>query len=598
MPGSAGVLTRGMLITRRWQVRTAAVAAAVVATGWTGLLAATPARADVVRSAEAWVINELNLSAAWQHTRGSGVTVAVIDSGVNPNVSDLAGSVTTGPDYSGVSTSPSNPNWGVHGTWMASLVVGHGHGPGDSDGIVGAAPGARVLSIRVITDAGDPNYAAYQAEPAAKGQSELAEAITYAVNHGAGVISMSLGYSTQSLTVRKALQDAYDHNVVVVASAGNSGDSAGAAGTGHAPYSYPANYPGVLGVAAVNQFGQVADFSTENLSVQVAAPGNNVPAQGNDGQYWYVSGTSPACALTAGVVALIKSEYPGLTDTQVISAITSTTTLSTRPRGGWDQQIGFGVVNAANALAAAGTMAAAAPPAAGLASSSHFGGGAAAVPAVPVAPRGLTVLVGYCLLAIMGLGLVAFAASRLVSLGGTDYPLAGNPGPASPLGPAGPAAAAWPAGPTRPEGPTWPVGPTWADGSAGPAGGAWPARPTWADGSAGPAAGAWPARPTWADGSAGPAAAPWPAGPAAAPAGPASDPYGQGPSANAATHPLRYAAPDRPGAGAEPARHGSSDGPQAEPLIASPAPWPWDHPPGQPRHSAPDSRGTGQPEQP
>ncbi|MGH3305643.1 MAG: S8 family peptidase, partial [Streptosporangiaceae bacterium] len=392
------MLTGRMPVARRWRVRTAAVAAAALATGWVGLLAATPARADVASSAEQWVISELDLRPAWAHTQGNGVTVAVIDSGVNPDVSDLAGSVTTGPDYSGVSTPPSNPNWGAHGTWMASLIAGHGHGGGN--GILGAAPQSKVLSIRVITDAGDPNYSRYEAESAVKGQSELADAIMYAVNNHASVISMSLGYSMQSLAVRKALQYAYDHNVVVVASAGNSGDSAGATGAGQAPYSFPADYPGVLAVGAVNANGQVADFSSENLSVQVAAPGDRVPAQGRDGQYWYVSGTSPACALTAGVVALIKSAYPQLTDAQVISAITSSTTPGTRPPGGWDEQIGFGVVNAAQALASAGAIAAAGQPAAGLAASSHFGGGPAAVPPAPVAPRGPAALVGYALLAL------------------------------------------------------------------------------------------------------------------------------------------------------------------------------------------------------
>jgi subtilisin family serine protease len=420
------------MLARRWRVRTAEVAAMALATGWIGLLAATPAHADVARSAEGWVISDLELTQAWQQTQGSGVTVAVIDSGVDPDVSDLVGSVINGPDYSGVDTPSSNPNWGVHGTWMASLIAGHGHGTGTgldtTSGILGAAPESKVLSIRVITDSGDPNYAEYQKESAAQGQSELAEAITYAVSQHAGVISMSLGYSSQSLAVRKALQDAYNHNVVVVASAGNSGDSAGATGEGQAPYSFPADYPGVLGVAAVNESGQPASFSSENLSVQAAAPGDRVPAQGRDGQYWYVSGTSPACALTAGVVALIKSAYPHLTDSQVISAITSSTTPGTRPAGGWDQQIGFGVVNAARALAAAGAINAAGAPAAGLAAASHFGGGAAAVPAAPVAPRGPAALVGYSLLALACLALVAFASSRLFSGGGSASPPAG-PGP-------------------------------------------------------------------------------------------------------------------------------------------------------------------------
>lgn len=425
---------------RRRLLRVAALAAAAGAIMSGVLLSASPALADV-NGAEAsykeqWVLSRLNLAPAWRTTRGGGVIVAVIDSGVNPNVSDLAGSVLTGPNDSGVGTPPSNPNWGQHGTWMASLVAGHGHSPNPlNDGILGSAPAARVLSIRVITDSTDPNYTKYQAEPANLGQTELANAISYAVAHGAGVISLSLGYSLESLQVRAALQDAYDHNVVVVASAGNSGDQAsGAGGTGSAPYSYPANYPGVLSVAAVTSSGQVASFSSENQSVQVAAPGNSVPAEGRDGGYWYVSGTSPACALTAGVAALIKSAYPRLTDAQVISAITSSTTPSSRPPGGWDDQTGFGEVNAGLALTAASRIAAAGPPNAGLAAASHAGGGPAAVPPAPVASRGPGALIGYALLGLACLGLIAFATSRLLtpaSPRGAGRPGAGGP-PASP----------------------------------------------------------------------------------------------------------------------------------------------------------------------
>ena len=411
--------TRGTRLRRpgvSWRRRGCALAAAAAAALPAAALApATAARADIVRSSEDWVLSELNVEPAWQLSTGTGVIVAVIDSGVDPNVPDLTGQVTSGPNYSGVRTSPDNPNWGVHGTWMASLVAGHGHGPDNSDGIVGTAPNSRVLSIRVITDAKDPDYHQYEAESASTGQHELAEGILYAIRHHAGVISMSLGYSLPSRPVRAALQDAYEHNVVVVASAGNSGDTAGADGTGNAPYSFPANYPGVLAVAAVNASGQVASFSSENLSVQVAAPGYKVPAEGRDGQYWYVSGTSPACALTAGVVALIKSRYPGLTDPQVISAITSSTSSSTRPPSGYDDQIGFGVVNAYAALTAAGRIAREPAPPAGMPAAGHFGGGPSAIPAPPVAPRGPGALIWYCILGVAALAVVALATSRLLA---------------------------------------------------------------------------------------------------------------------------------------------------------------------------------------
>ena len=195
-------------------------------------------------------------------------------------------------------------------------------------------------------------------------QNALAQAIGYAVAHKVSVISMSLGYGEPSAVVRTALQNALDHGVVVVASSGNSGESVGARATGQAPYSFPADYPGVLGVAAVSRSGAPAGFSSDNLSVQVAAPGVNVPAQGRDGQYWLVSGTSPACALTAGVAALIKARYPGLAPALVVRAITSST--RNRPPGGYDDKVGFGTVDAAAALAAAGRLAGHLRPAAGL----------------------------------------------------------------------------------------------------------------------------------------------------------------------------------------------------------------------------------------
>jgi subtilisin family serine protease len=411
---------------RRRRVRRLATTAAALIVAWTlTLLLALPAAADQVRDTELWVLNALNVQQAWASTKGQGVTVAVIDSGVDPDVSDLTGSVRTGPDFTGVDTPSDNPNWGVHGTWMASLIVGHGNGPGDSSGIIGVAPGAKVLSIRVITDQQDPNFEKYEHEKAQKGQDELAEAITYAVNHRASVISMSLGYSLPSGVVRAALQYAYIHKVVVVASAGNSGGQATA--QTQAPYSFPADYPGVLAVGAVNRAGQPASFSSQNLSVQVVAPGSRVPAQGRDGNYWLVSGTSPACALTAGVVALIKSKYPQLADQAVISAITSSTTRSSRPAGGYDDTVGFGEVNAGAALAAAARLARPAREVSSVASTAHFGGGVAAIPAAPVRSRGLLPLMLYCLLGAAALALVAAATFRLFSLreaaDGEDEPL-------------------------------------------------------------------------------------------------------------------------------------------------------------------------------
>src|SRR5580698_3692103 len=124
------------MLTRRRRIGAPARRLAACGSVLAGLLAtaiglAVPASADAVRDSEAWVLAALNVQPAWQVTQGRGVTVAVIDSGVNPDVSDLTGSVLTGPDFTGVPTPDTDPNWGKHGTWMASLIVGHGHA-GDS----------------------------------------------------------------------------------------------------------------------------------------------------------------------------------------------------------------------------------------------------------------------------------------------------------------------------------------------------------------------------------------------------------------------------------------------------------------------------------
>jgi subtilisin family serine protease len=376
------------------------------------LILPTAARADAIRNNQQWVLSMMNVPAAWQLTEGAGVKVAVLDSGVDPYVSDLTGSVITGPDYTGVDTSPADPNWGVHGTWMASLIAGHGH-DGGVDGIIGIAPQAQILSIRVIPDRADPQYDAYEREPETRIQQSLADGITYAVRHGAKVVSMSIGYGAPSAAVRKALQFAYSRGVVVVASAGNSGGSADTDGAGQSPESFPADYPGVISVGAVGTNGTVANFSSDNLSVQVAAPGVSVPAQGRDGQYWWVSGTSPACALVAGVAALIKSLYPSLAPDLVASALTSTTT--NRPAHGYDSAVGFGIVDAAAALAKAGRLAHHRPGVTGVAAQTIFGGGPGAIPPDPVGPRGSGPLILFSLLAVISLAIGGAAGTRLVS---------------------------------------------------------------------------------------------------------------------------------------------------------------------------------------
>jgi type VII secretion-associated serine protease mycosin len=386
-----------------------------------GAVAVAAAAMDQFRTQQQWVLSMLDVDqTVWSITKGAGVTVAVIDSGVNPDVSDLKGSVETGPDYTGLKTPPTNRFWGQHGTWMASIIAGHGDDGSDDgipgpDGIIGIAPEAKILSIRVIPDTTDPGFHTYDNEPEQQIQDELARGIRTAVKDGAQVISMSIGYSAPSGVVRAALQYAYSRGVVLVASSGNSGQSDSKHDDGYSPVSFPADYPGVLSVAAVDINRQTPSFSSSNLSVQVAAPGNNVPAQGRNGAYYTVDGTSPACALVAGVAALIKAEYPKISPALVTEAITDT---ATEPDpGGYNADTGFGIVDAYKALTEAGRLLKEHPAGSKVSVAAHFGGGAAAVPAAPVAPRGSGRLVLFSVLAAIALaaaagGLTAARRSR------------------------------------------------------------------------------------------------------------------------------------------------------------------------------------------
>ncbi|MFC4587479.1 S8 family serine peptidase [Sphaerisporangium corydalis] len=311
------------------------------------LVAPLPARADQVRGSQRQVLRTLNVHDAWRITRGAGARVAVLDSGVDPRHHDLAGSVVTGPDL----TRGANPR-GVapsrlHGTYMASLIAGHGHGPGRSDGVIGVAPAAKVLSVRVILEDDEPGFRVFNSQ--ARYENVVARGIRYAVDHGADVINMSISKDQPTRQERSAIRYAISKGVVLVAAAGNDG-----AGRKDGPYSYPASLPGVISVAAADRGMHKASFSNRNSLVLLAAPGVDIFGAGPGDQYWVGRGTSQATALVSGVAALIKAKYPRMSPALVAQALTTGTTR--RPALGYDPGTGFGVVNAGRALAEAARL--------------------------------------------------------------------------------------------------------------------------------------------------------------------------------------------------------------------------------------------------
>ena len=326
---------------------TAAVAAGLAATCIGA--AAAPAFADTVRNQE-WWLPALHVTKAWLSSRGTGVKVAVLDTGVDPAQPDLAGSVITGRDYTGSGRTAGGPFWGAHGTAVASIIAGHGHGPHHADGIIGVAPLAQILSVRVTLENKDPllaNPTVVAALPQA-----IARGINYAVRHGAQVIDLPLdpaaqaGGTTQggSPAERSAVQAALAKGVVLVAPSGDNG-----AGTD--TVNYPAAYPGVISVGAFGPGFVKAPFTSHQPYAALTAAGNGVIAANGPTAYAKLKSTSAASAVVAGIAALIRSQFPTFTPAQVEQALTSGTVF--HHKGGRTDGSGFGTADATAALLAA-----------------------------------------------------------------------------------------------------------------------------------------------------------------------------------------------------------------------------------------------------
>ncbi|MBY8882530.1 type VII secretion-associated serine protease mycosin [Actinacidiphila acidipaludis] len=306
-------------------------------------LAPAAANADAVRNAD-WALSALHAQKAWQTSEGAGVTVAVLDTGVDATHPDLTGQVLPGKDEIGFGAKRGDGVWARHGTGMAAIIAGHGHGPGDGSGVMGLAPRARILPVRVILEDKDPQRAKARTS---RGDA-LPDGIRWAVDHGADVINLSLGDDSATAAPVASEDDAIRYalgkGVVVVASAGNGGEGADRS-------SYPAAYPGVISVAAVDRYGVHAPFSTSRWYDSVAAPGVDVVIADPDRSYYTGWGTSAASAYVSGAVALIRSAYPKLSPAQIKQVLQSTT--RHRPKGGRSDDLGTGMIDPAAALAAA-----------------------------------------------------------------------------------------------------------------------------------------------------------------------------------------------------------------------------------------------------
>lgn len=290
-----------------------------------------------------WALATVQAPSAWDITRGFGVTMAVVDSGVDATHPDLAGQLVGG--FNAITgTTDTTDDYG-HGTHMAGIAGARGY---DGVGMVGLAPEARLMPVKSLNASGQGSYA------------DVAEGIVYAVDHGARVVSLSLGGEVSSSTLSAAVTYAVSHGVVIVAAGGNSGVGMP---------SYPAGYADAIAVGASDGADARATFSNYGPWLDLMAPGVDILTTHRGGGYVQSSGTSPATPMVAAAAALVLAANPSLQPEQVASILATTSDDIGTP--GFDSYGGWGRLDVGRAVAQAvalGQQADSAAPAVAVAS--------------------------------------------------------------------------------------------------------------------------------------------------------------------------------------------------------------------------------------
>ncbi|MFG1650488.1 S8 family serine peptidase [Micromonospora sp. NPDC049275] len=285
----------------------------------------TPQDADLIR-ADQWHLRFLRASDAHLISQGSGVVVAVPDTGVDPHP-DLRDNLLKGTDVISGGTGDGRQDRDSHGTSMAGLIACHGKNK--DQGALGIAPKAKILPI-LDTPAGG------NGDPDA-----LAAGIEFAIANSADVISISAAAGA-SIRLQRALRAAEDADIVVVAAAGNWPPDTGVR--------FPATEEGVIAVGGVDRDGQHAAVSVTGPEIDVVAPAVDIYSTSYGGKYSKGTGTSSATAIVAGAAALIRSKYPYLPAQEVAHRLTATAIDKGPP--GRDDEYGYGVIDLVAALTA------------------------------------------------------------------------------------------------------------------------------------------------------------------------------------------------------------------------------------------------------
>jgi type VII secretion-associated serine protease mycosin len=285
----------------------------------------------------------INVADVWACNRGRGVTVAVVDSGVDLDHPELVANLTLGETFVSGTDSPNDDNG--HGTHVAGIIAA----TANNGGVIGVAPETRIMPVKVLDSAGSGSL------------YDVADGIRWATDNGAQVINLSLGTVSNSSTLEEAVEYAVNNGVLLISSAGNCGD--GAYRRNGCSYqdqpSYPAALSDVVAVASTDEFNNQSSFSNQGSCVELAAPGSDIYSTYPENEYETLSGTSMAAPHVAGVAALVWAHYPGWNSDQIRRQLRETA--ADLGSSGWDSRFGYGLVNAGEAIKTAHAHAVVAP---------------------------------------------------------------------------------------------------------------------------------------------------------------------------------------------------------------------------------------------
>ncbi|MBW3581620.1 MAG: S8 family serine peptidase [Euryarchaeota archaeon] len=274
-----------------------------------------------------WGIKDVGAQTAWDTTLGStSIKLAVLDTGLRKSHEDI-GNYLQGWDFIDGDNTPQDGNG--HGTHVASTAAGLTN---NGKGVAGVAQ-VTILPVRVLNNAGSGSF------------SQISNGITWAADQGADIISMSLGASSGTTELKNAVDYAHNSGALVISASGND----------NGPIGYPAKYANSMAVGAYDKNRDKASFSNYGAELDISAPGVEIAAayNRNNADYVYLDGTSMATPIVSGTAGLGLSVNPTLTNTELRSLLTSTA--NDLGSAGWDQFFGYGGVNAAAVVANAGS---------------------------------------------------------------------------------------------------------------------------------------------------------------------------------------------------------------------------------------------------